>query len=55
MSILGIDFGLKRIGVACTDELNISSHPIMQIENKPNGEHVKELSLIHISEPTRPY
>ena len=43
MSILGIDFGLKRIGIACTDELNISSHPIMQIDNKPNGEHVKEI------------
>ncbi len=46
MSILGIDFGLKRIGIACTDELNISSHPIMQIDNKPNGEHVGEIVKI---------
>ena len=46
MSILGIDFGLKRIVIACTDELNISSHPIMQIDNKPNGEHVGEIVKI---------
>ena len=46
MSILGIDFGLKRIGIACTDELNICSHPIMQIDNKPNGEHINEIVKI---------
>ena len=43
MSILGIDYGLKRIGIACTDELNISSYPLVQIENKNDKSHFDEI------------
>ena len=43
MSILGIDYGLKRIGIACTDELNISSYPLLQIENKDDNSHFDEI------------
>jgi putative Holliday junction resolvase len=43
MSILAIDFGLKRIGVAGTDDLEISSHPIKLIINKNDRSHIEEL------------
>jgi len=43
MSILAIDFGLKRIGVAGTDDLEISSHPIKLIINKNNKSHIEEI------------
>jgi putative Holliday junction resolvase len=32
--VLGIDFGLKRIGLALTDELKIIASPFQTIENK---------------------
>ena len=43
MSILGIDYGLKRIGIACTDELNIFSYPLLQIKNKDDNSHFDEI------------
>ena len=43
MSILGIDYGLKRIGIACTDELKMFSHPIKQIENISDDHSIKEI------------
>ena len=43
MGILAIDFGLKRIGVAGTDDLEISSHPIKLIINKNDKSHIEEI------------
>ena len=43
MSILAIDFGLKRIGVAGSDELNIASHPVKVVINKQDKSHIEEI------------
>ncbi|MBT89234.1 MAG: Holliday junction resolvase RuvX [Spirochaetales bacterium] len=43
MSIVAIDFGLKRIGVAGCDDLRISSHPVKLVMNKPDKSHIKEI------------
>ncbi len=37
MSILGIDYGEKRIGIARSDELLLLAHPVSVIENHPRG------------------
>ncbi len=39
MSLLGLDFGEKRIGVARSDELNLMAHPVGFIEHR-SEEHV---------------
>tara|TARA_A100001234_G_scaffold10715_1_gene8807 strand:- start:51543 stop:51983 length:441 start_codon:yes stop_codon:yes gene_type:complete len=46
MSILGIDFGLKRIGLAITDELNLTTNPLVQISYKKNDDHINEIIKI---------
>ncbi len=46
MSIVAIDFGLKRIGVAGCDDLRISSHPVMLVINKPDKSHIGEIADI---------
>ncbi|MBT3445706.1 Holliday junction resolvase RuvX [bacterium] len=46
MAILAIDFGLKRIGVAASDELGIASHPIKLIHNKGDNSYVHEIVSI---------
>ena len=33
MGILAIDFGLKRIGIAGSDDLGIASHPVKLLFN----------------------
>ena len=43
MSIVAIDFGLKRIGVAGCDDLRISSHPVKLVMNKPDKSHIREI------------
>ena len=42
MSIVAIDFGLKRIGVAGCDDLRISSNPVKLVINKPDKSHIGE-------------
>ncbi|MEC9382179.1 MAG: Holliday junction resolvase RuvX [Thermodesulfobacteriota bacterium] len=46
MSILAIDFGLSKIGIAGSDELNIASHPIKSIRNKSDNSHIDEILAI---------
>ena len=46
MSIVAIDFGLKRIGVAGCDDLRISSHPVKLVVNKPDKSHIGEIADI---------
>ena len=52
MSILGIDVGTKRIGVAVSDELNLMAHPVGTLAAEPKDslsgrlqEIVKEKSV----------
>ena len=46
MGILAIDFGLKRIGVAGSDDLGIASHPIKLVFNDSKEEYFKEIVSI---------
>ena len=46
MSIVAIDFGLKRIGIAGCDDLRISSHPVKLVINKPDKSHIGEIADI---------
>lgn len=34
--VAGMDFGIKRIGLAVTDELHISTQPAITLENEPS-------------------
>lgn len=43
MGVLAIDFGLKRIGVAGSDDAGIGSHPLAVIENDSKGEYFNEI------------
>lgn len=43
MSIMGIDYGDKRIGVAITDELTGSAHPLKVIGNSLAIKEIKKL------------
>lgn len=43
MSILGIDYGAKRIGVAITDELTGDAHPLKVVSS---AEGIKEIKKI---------
>lgn len=44
MSILGLDYGEKRIGVARSDELLLMSHPVAVIESKSREEISRRLN-----------
>lgn len=46
MGVLAIDFGLKRIGVAGSDDLGIASHPIKLVFNDSKEEYFKEIVSI---------
>ncbi|MBN2676091.1 MAG: Holliday junction resolvase RuvX [Alphaproteobacteria bacterium] len=46
MSILGIDYGEKRIGFAVSDEFNSIALPLKQIENKGHQDLVKEIKQV---------
>ena len=46
MAILAIDFGLKRIGVAASDELGIASHPVKLVYNKGDDSYLGEIISI---------
>src|SRR3990167_2263228 len=43
MSLLGLDFGQKRIGVARSDELNAMAHPVGFIEQRNEAYVVGEI------------
>ena len=49
MGILAIDFGLKRIGIAGSDDLGIASHPVKLLFNDSKEEYFD----VDISPPTR--
>ncbi|OGF44880.1 MAG: hypothetical protein A2452_01900 [Candidatus Firestonebacteria bacterium RIFOXYC2_FULL_39_67] len=44
MSLMGIDYGDKRIGVAITDELTGSAHPLKVIQNAVGIREIKKLA-----------
>ena len=46
MGVLAIDFGLKRIGVAGSDDLGIASHPIKLVFNDSKEEYLNEIVSI---------
>lgn len=46
MSILGIDVGTKRIGVAVSDELNLMAHPVGTIAAGPKDSLLSRLEEI---------
>lgn len=43
MSILGVDYGNKRIGVAVSDPGLTMAHPLRTILVKPDGSHMDEI------------
>ncbi len=43
MSVLGLDFGEKRIGVARSDELNFMAHPAGFIKHETEAQALAEL------------
>ncbi|MBT3475696.1 Holliday junction resolvase RuvX [bacterium] len=52
MGVLAIDFGLKRIGVAGSDDLGIASHPIKLVFNDSKEEYFNEIvSIINERNP----
>ena len=57
--IVAIDFGLKRTGLAITDEMNIIASPLTTVESKDLMTFLKELTLkntidtIVLGEPKR--
>ena len=46
MSLLGLDFGEKRIGVARSDELNLMAHPVGFIEHRNEAYVVGEIQKL---------
>ena len=52
MGILAIDFGLKRIGIAGSDDLGLASHPVKLLFNDSKEEYFDDiLSIIGEREP----
>ncbi len=43
MKYLGIDYGVKKIGVAITDEMGKFAFPLIIIQNKKSEESLKEV------------
>jgi len=43
MRILGIDYGIKRIGIAVSDPGRLMAHPLRIIQVKQDGSHVQEI------------
>lgn len=46
MRILGIDYGLRRIGVAISDPSGAMAQPLVVIENRGNGSDIQRISQI---------
>ena len=46
MRLMGIDFGVKRIGIALSDALGYSAHPLTIIHRKSLAEDIKAIKLI---------
>lgn len=46
MSILGIDVGTKRIGIAVSDELNLMAHPVGTVAAEPKETLLSRLEEI---------
>ncbi|NSW88350.1 Holliday junction resolvase RuvX [bacterium] len=43
MGVLAIDFGLKRIGIAGSDEMGIASHPLKMVINDSKDNYFNEI------------
>jgi putative Holliday junction resolvase len=46
MRLLGIDYGMKRIGIALSDPDRIMTHPMETISVKPDGSHIRIIQEI---------
>jgi putative Holliday junction resolvase len=46
MRLLGIDYGIKRIGIALSDPSGTMAHPLETIPVKPDGSHINEIQKI---------
>jgi len=46
ISLLGLDYGTKRIGVAVTDALGLMAHPIDPIENRSDAHVIERLKEV---------
>ena len=46
MRLLGIDFGVKRIGLALSDAMGYSAHPLIIIHRKSLAEDIRAIKLI---------
>ncbi|MCL2755837.1 MAG: Holliday junction resolvase RuvX [Firmicutes bacterium] len=44
MKILGIDYGLKRIGIAVSDDRGIMAFPLVTIENRGDKKNISAIS-----------
>tara|TARA_B100001996_G_scaffold316334_1_gene259381 strand:+ start:1212 stop:1634 length:423 start_codon:yes stop_codon:yes gene_type:complete len=52
MGVLAIDFGLKRIGIAVSDEVGIASHPLKMVINDSKEHYFDE--IVRIIEERQP-
>jgi len=46
MKLLGLDYGIKRLGIAVSDALGLSAHPLTIIQRKSLNEDIKAIKLI---------
>ncbi|PIW22649.1 MAG: Holliday junction resolvase RuvX [Candidatus Aquicultor secundus] len=46
MRILGVDYGLRRIGVAISDPTGNMAQPLVVIENRGNGSDIRRISQL---------
>ncbi len=46
MKLMGIDYGTKRLGIAVSDPLGLSAHPVTIINRRNIGEDIKEIKRL---------
>lgn len=46
MRLLGIDYGMKRIGIALSDPDGVMTHPLETIVVRPDGAHIEAIRKI---------
>ena len=46
MRLLGIDYGMKRIGIALSDPSGTMAHPMETIPVRPDGSHIEAIGEI---------
>ncbi len=46
MRILGVDYGLRRIGVAISDPTGSMAQPLVVVENRGNGNDIQRISQL---------